>query len=62
MGFFLVLMPMPFSWQTVPLSLWTWIGLYLLYVVVAIGVWLVVTRPRRKEPTAASEARGRAAA
>ena len=61
-GFFLVLMPMPFSWQTVPLSLWTWIGLYLLYVVVAIGVWLVVTRPWRKEPAATKEAHGPAAA
>ena len=59
-GFFLVLMPMPFSWQTVPLSLWTWIGLYLLYVVVAIGVWLAVTRPWRKEPAPTSEAPGQA--
>jgi hypothetical protein len=47
-GFFLVLMPMPFAWADVPLSLWTWIGLYLAYAVVAVVVWLVVTRPWKK--------------
>ncbi|MEO6115954.1 MAG: hypothetical protein ABIP33_06180 [Pseudolysinimonas sp.] len=53
-GFFLVLMPMPFSWQAVPLSLWTWIALYLVYALVATAVWLAVTRPWRKEPAAAT--------
>ena len=48
-GFFLVLMPMPFAWASVPLSLWTWIGLYLLYALGATGVWLIVTRPWKKD-------------
>ncbi len=37
--FFLVLMPMPFSWGEVGTPLATWIGLYLAYAVFAIAVW-----------------------
>ncbi len=44
-GFFFVLMPMPFAWTGVPLSLGTWITLYLLYAVLAVGSWLAVVRP-----------------
>jgi hypothetical protein len=48
-GFFVVLMPMPFSWQTVPLSLWTWVAIFAGYAVVAVGLWLGVTRPWARE-------------
>ena len=44
-GFFFVLMPMPFAWQGVPLELGVWVGLYLLYAVGAVAIWAVVTRP-----------------
>ena len=60
-GFFLVWMPIPFSWQTVPARPVDLDRLYLLYVVVAIGVWLVVTRPWRTDPTATGEAQSPAA-
>ena len=51
-GFFFVLMPMPFAWQGVPLELGVWIGLYLLYAVIAVAIWAFVTRPwdRGKTP------------
>ena len=51
-GFFFVLMPMPFAWQGVPLELGVWIGLYVLYAVIAVAVWAFVTRPwdRGKKP------------
>lgn len=48
LGFFLVLMPKPFSWTTVSLSVWTWAGIYLSYAVVAIVLWLALTRPWRR--------------
>ncbi len=44
-GFFFVLLPMPFAWQGVPLELGVWVGLYLLYAVIAVAIWAVVTRP-----------------
>ena len=54
-GFFFVLMPMPFAWQGVPLELGVWIGLYVLYAVIAVAVWAAVTRPwdrgREKQST-----------
>jgi len=43
--FFFVLMPMPFSWEEVSLSLWAWVGIYLAYVAVAVGGWLVIVQP-----------------
>jgi hypothetical protein len=51
-GFFFVLMPMPFAWQGVPLELGVWIGLYVLYAVIAVGIWAVVTRPWDREKKA----------
>ncbi len=45
LAFFLVLMPMPGSWDEVPFSLWTWAGMYAGYAAVALTLWLVVTRP-----------------
>ncbi len=44
-AFMVMLMPMPFSWQSVPLNLIVWLALYLAYAVVAVGLWLLVARP-----------------
>jgi hypothetical protein len=44
-GFFFVLMPMPFAWQGVPLELGVWVGLYLVYAVAAVAIWAFITRP-----------------
>jgi hypothetical protein len=44
-GFFFVLMPMPYAWQGVPLELGVWVGLYVLYAVVAVAIWAIITRP-----------------
>lgn len=54
-AFFIVLMPMPFSWGGVSLDLWAWIGMYLLYAVVAVVAWLVVTRPWRRDEERADD-------
>ncbi|MEO8093920.1 MAG: hypothetical protein ABI632_03200 [Pseudolysinimonas sp.] len=51
-AFLLVLLPLPASWAAVHASIWTWAGLYLLYAIAAIGVWLVVTRPWKSEQPA----------
>lgn len=48
LGFFLVLLPMPFSWGGVHASLWGWIGLYLAYAAVAAGLWAGIVRPWKK--------------
>lgn len=44
-AFTAVLMPVPFSWETVGVSLPVWIGAYLAYAIVAVGLWLWLTRP-----------------
>ena len=59
-GFFFVLMPFPFAWKGVPLSIGVWIGLYLLYAVIAIGGWLLLARPWEKA-VAADAAEGKTA-
>ncbi len=59
-GFFFVLMPMPFSWTGVPLSLGVWITLYLLYALIAVGTWLVVVRPWTKRDSGAGSVDGSA--
>lgn len=48
-GFFLVLLPMPFSWGGVHASLWTWIALYLAYAAAAVTLWLIVIRPWKRD-------------
>jgi hypothetical protein len=48
-GFFVVLMPMPFSWAGVDLSLATWITLYVAYAVAGVTAWAWVVRPWRRE-------------
>ena len=48
-GFFFVLMPFPFAWKGVPLSIGVWLGLYLLYAVLALVGWLVLARPWKKD-------------
>jgi hypothetical protein len=47
-GFMVMLMPMPFSWEKVPINLIVWIGAYVAYAAVAVGVWLALERPWRK--------------
>lgn len=59
-GFFLVLMPLPFSWQSVSLSIWVWVGIYLAYALFAVLAWLLIVRPWRHE--AATEAESEPAA
>jgi hypothetical protein len=45
LAFFLVLMPLPLSWETVQTSLVSWITLYLIYAALAVGLWLAIVRP-----------------
>ena len=52
-AFFLVLMPMPFSWQEVQLSLVGWLTIYAAYLGVALVMWLVLARPWHKGAEAA---------
>lgn len=55
-GFFLILMPMPFSWEEVPLSLPVWTGLFVAYAVGAVIVWALIVRPWQKvDPAEAIE-------
>ncbi len=49
-AFFVVLMPMPFSWEGVHWDLGAWIGVYLAYAVFAVAAWLFLARPWRTEP------------
>jgi hypothetical protein len=53
-AFLLVLLPLPASWTEVGFGLWAWVGLYLLYALAALGIWLVVTRPWQREPSDAA--------
>jgi hypothetical protein len=46
-GFFFVLMPKPFSWGSVGLSIWVWGALFLLYALIGVGLWLLVLKPWR---------------
>jgi hypothetical protein len=55
LGFFLILMPRPFSWAEVPLSIGVWVAIYLAYAIVAIALWLVVVRPWIKVSAPESE-------
>ncbi len=57
LAFFLILMPMPFSWREVGWDLRAWIGAYLLYAGFAVILWLIMTRPWQK-PVAADDAEG----
>lgn len=51
-AFLLVLLPLPASWAEVGFGLWAWIGLYALYALAGVAIWLVVTRPWRRTTTA----------
>jgi hypothetical protein len=44
-GFFIVLMPMPFSWEAVDTPLRTWVLLYLIYAAAAVIAWAAMARP-----------------
>ncbi|MEO6533261.1 MAG: hypothetical protein ABIO06_06770 [Pseudolysinimonas sp.] len=46
-GFFVVLMPKPFSWATVNASVWTWAAIYAAYALGAVVLWLIAARPWR---------------
>ena len=45
LGFFVVLMPLPFSWTGVHINLIVWIAVYVAYALAAVTAWLVVVRP-----------------
>ena len=45
LGFFIVLMPLPFSWTGVHINLIVWIAVYVAYGLAAVAAWLVVVRP-----------------
>ncbi len=53
LGFFLVLMPRPFSWDTVGISVWAWGAVFAAYAIGAVVLWAVVTKPWNR--TAAAE-------
>lgn len=57
-AFFVVLMPMPFSWGDVSWSLWAWICAYLAYAAVAVGAWLLLSRPWQRDRATAPDASG----
>ncbi|WP_344755529.1 hypothetical protein [Leifsonella bigeumensis] len=54
-SFFVILLPLPSGWGEVGAPLATWVGLYVAYAVLAIGVWawFRFTAPRVAEPAAA---------
>jgi hypothetical protein len=45
LGFFLVLMPMPFAWEGVTASLGVWVACFVAYAVVATAAWLLIVKP-----------------
>ena len=47
-AFLLVLLPLPGAWTEVGGGLITWVVLFVVYAVVSIGLWLIVTSPWRK--------------
>lgn len=54
-AFFVVLMPMPFSWGGVHWNLGAWVGVYLAYAVFAVAAWLVLARPWRRDAEGEAE-------
>ncbi len=48
LGFFVVLMPLPFAWTGVHVNLIIWIGVYVAYGLIAIAAWIVFARPWKK--------------
>ena len=48
-AFLLILLPLPGALSEVGLGLGTWIALFVAYCLAAIGVWLAVNRPWKKE-------------
>ena len=53
-AFFIVLMPMPFSWAGVNWDLLTWIAMYVAYAIGAVALWAIITRPWKKQTVDAS--------
>ncbi len=45
LGFFVVLMPMSYSWREVDFSLKAWVGLYLVYAAAAVIAYMALVRP-----------------
>jgi hypothetical protein len=56
-AFFVVLMPMPFSWEEVAWELWAWVGVYTVYAAAAVVAWLVLARPWRRADEAPADGR-----
>jgi hypothetical protein len=53
LGFFIVLMPLPFSWAGVHINLIVWIAVYVVYGLAAVTAWLIVVRPWKPAVTGA---------
>jgi hypothetical protein len=53
LGFFVVLMPLPFSWTGVHINLVVWVAVYLAYALAAVIAWLVLARPWKRPDEAA---------
>ena len=56
LAFFIVLMPMPFSWAGIGWDLAAWIGAYAVYAVIAVALWLAIARPWVKEAAVPAQA------
>jgi hypothetical protein len=48
LGFFVVLMPLPFAWSGVHVNLVIWITVYIAYALFSVGVWLIFSKPWQK--------------
>jgi hypothetical protein len=48
LGFFIVLMPLPFSWTGVHINLIVWVAVYLAYGLAAVVAWLVLAQPWKR--------------
>ncbi|WP_345803114.1 hypothetical protein AAIB33_08545 [Microbacterium sp. AZCO] len=58
LSFFVVLMPMPSSWDEVGLDLIVWVALYVAYAVVAVVAWLAVSGRAPADGAAEGESTG----
>jgi hypothetical protein len=47
-AFLILLLPLPTSWSEVGLSFWAWFGLFVLYAVTAVVIWMLVLKPWKR--------------
>lgn len=48
-GFFVVLMPLPTAWAGVHVNLVIWITVYVVYFLAAVGLWLAIGKPWKRD-------------